>query len=85
MNGTSGISVAQAIAGEVEGLDDRDEGIAAFGGSKIICRIQVSTTTTFRTSVPTNIISSWPGMICIHLTHEVFTTFCIRPIDTHGR
>ena len=44
VNGAPGISVSQAIAGEYEGLDGRDDGISSFGGNKISCRIQVGTT-----------------------------------------
>jgi hypothetical protein len=84
MNGIPGISVAQAIAEEFTGLDDRDEGISSFEGSKILCRVQVGTTV-FQTRVSANVISSSPGMLSIHPRHGAFIKFCILLIETDDR
>jgi hypothetical protein len=51
VNGIPGITIAQAVAGECAGLDGKDDGIPAFGKSKILCRIQVGTAI-LRTCIP---------------------------------
>jgi hypothetical protein len=64
VNGVPGISVAQAIAEDVTGLDGRDDGISSFENSKVLFRTQVGTMF-FCRSTPAKVISSSRGMICV--------------------
>jgi hypothetical protein len=59
VNGRPGITIAQAVAGECAGLDGKNDGIPAFGKSKILCRIQVGTATLRTRIPPTSSIVYW--------------------------
>ncbi|KAF9785699.1 hypothetical protein BJ322DRAFT_1210340 [Thelephora terrestris] len=72
MNGIPGISVAQAIAEEFTGLDDRDECISSFEGSKILCRVELAGHDLYTSKVNTRRhVAGWTPIFRCKLAKEI--------------